>query len=76
MIDCKHKSSDLAIIEARDGQAEGCPRKAHALWRVLPNEVRLDADRETDGDGQGSGLSGEAESQFAGLRFARLAASQ
>src|SRR2546430_8564132 len=40
------------------------------------SEVRLEPYRETDGHGQGSGLSGEAESQFAGLRFARLAASQ
>ena|SRR5437588_3352421 len=49
-------------------QASACP----AYYR----EVRLDAYRETDGHGQGSGLSGKAESQFAGLRFARLAASQ
>ena len=48
------------------GQAETCP--------TYDSEVRLDAYREADGDGQGSGLSGEAESQFAGLRFARLAA--
>ena len=47
-----------------------------AIIEARDSEVRLDAYRETDGDGQGSGLSGEAESQFAGLRFARLAASQ
>ena len=47
-----------------------------AIIEAQYSEVRLDANRETDGDGQGSGLSGEAESQFAGLRFARLAAGQ
>jgi hypothetical protein len=47
-----------------------------AIIEARDSEVRLDAYRETYGDGQGSGLSGEAESQFAGLRFARLAASQ
>jgi len=39
------------------------------------SEVRLDYIREADGNGQGSGLSGEAESRVAGLRFARLAAA-
>ena len=55
---------DFATIERR------------ATIEARDSEVRLDADRETDGDGQGSGLSGEAESQFAGLRFARLAAAE
>ena len=44
-----------------------------AIIEAQQSEVRLDSHRETDGDGQGSGLSGEVESQFAGLRFARLA---
>jgi len=47
-----------------------------AIIEAHYSEVRLEPYRETDGDGQGSGLSGEAESQFAGLRFARLASSQ
>ena len=46
-----------------------------AIIEAQDSEVRLEPYRETDGDGQGSGLSGEAESQFAGLRFARLAAA-
>ena len=46
-----------------------------AIIEAHYSEVRLEPYRETDGDGQGSGLSGEAESQFAGLRFARLAAA-
>jgi len=40
------------------------------------SEVRLDPNRETDGHGQGSGLSGEAESRVAGFRFAPLAAAK
>jgi hypothetical protein len=47
---------------------------ARATIEARYSEVRLEPYRETDGHGQGSGLSGEAESQFAGLRFARLAA--
>ena len=39
------------------------------------SEVRLDPNRETDGHGQGSGLSGEAESRVAGFRFAPFAAA-
>jgi hypothetical protein len=39
------------------------------------SEVRLDPIRETDGHGQGSGLSGEAESRVAGFRFAPFAAA-
>jgi hypothetical protein len=46
-----------------------------AIIKALYSEVRLDPNRETDGDGQGSGLSGEAESRVAGLRFAPLAAA-
>jgi hypothetical protein len=41
----------------------------------LYSEVRLDPNRETDGYGQGSGLSGEAESRVAGFRFAPFAAA-
>jgi hypothetical protein len=51
-------------------------RRNPAIIEGAESEVRLDSHRETDGDGQGSGLSGEAESQFAGLRLARLAAGQ
>src|SRR5437867_13223925 len=58
----------------------GWPRKHesrdHAIIEAHYSEVLLEPYRETDGHGQGSGLSGEAESQFAGLRLARLAASQ
>jgi hypothetical protein len=50
-------------------------RRRRATIEAHYSEVRLEPYRETDGDGQGSGLSGEAESQFAGLRFARLAAA-
>ena len=39
------------------------------------SEVRLDPNREADGHGQGSGLSGEAESRVAGFRFAPFAAA-
>jgi hypothetical protein len=39
------------------------------------SEVRLDPNRETYGHGQGSGLSGEAESRVAGFRFASFAAA-
>jgi hypothetical protein len=39
------------------------------------SEVRLDPIREAYGHGQGSGLSGEAESRVAGFRFAPLAAA-
>jgi hypothetical protein len=39
------------------------------------SEVRLDSNRETYGHGQGSGLSGEAESRVAGFRFAPFAAA-
>jgi hypothetical protein len=39
------------------------------------SEVRLDPNRETYGHGQGSGLSGEAESRVAGFRFAPFAAA-
>jgi hypothetical protein len=46
-----------------------------AIIRPLYSEVRLDPDRETNGDGQGSGLSGEAESRVAGFRFAPFAAA-
>jgi len=41
----------------------------------LYSEVRLDPIRETHGHGQGSGLSGEAESRVAGFRFAPFTAA-
>jgi len=41
----------------------------------LYSEVRLDPIRETHGYGQGSGLSGEAESRVAGFRFAPFTAA-
>ena len=46
-----------------------------AIIKTLYSEVRLDPIRETYGHGQGSGLSGEAESRVAGFRFAPLAAA-
>jgi hypothetical protein len=39
------------------------------------SEVRLDPNRETDGHGQGSGLSGKAESRVAGFHFAPFTAA-
>jgi hypothetical protein len=45
------------------------------IIKALYSEVRLDSNRETNGHGQGSGLSGEAESRVAGFRFAPLAAA-
>lgn len=38
-----------------------------AIIKALYSEVWLDRFRETHGDGQGSGLSGQAESRDAGL---------
>jgi hypothetical protein len=46
-----------------------------AILERLYSEVRLDPIRETYGHGQGSGLSGEAESRVAGFRFAPFAAA-
>ncbi len=46
-----------------------------AIIKGLYSEVRLGPNRETDGHGQGSGLSGEAESRVAGFRFAAFAAA-
>jgi len=46
-----------------------------AIIKALYSEVRLDPNRETHGHGQGSGLSGEAESRVAGFRFAPFAAA-
>jgi hypothetical protein len=46
-----------------------------AIIERLYSEVRLDPIRETYGHGQGSGLSGEAESRVAGFRFAPFAAA-
>jgi hypothetical protein len=46
-----------------------------AIIETRYSEVRLDPNRETYGHGQGSGLSGEAESRVAGFRFAPLAAA-
>jgi hypothetical protein len=46
-----------------------------AIIETRYSEVRLDPIRETYGHGQGSGLSGEAESRVAGFRFAPLAAA-
>jgi hypothetical protein len=46
-----------------------------AIIERLYSEVRLDPNRETDGQGQGSGLSGEAESRDAGFRFAPFTAA-
>jgi hypothetical protein len=46
-----------------------------AIIETHYSEVRLDPNRETYGHGQGSGLSGEAESRVAGFRFAPLAAA-
>jgi hypothetical protein len=46
-----------------------------AIIERLYSEVRLDPNRETDGHGQGSGLSGEAESRVAGFRFAPFTAA-
>ena len=45
------------------------------IIKTLSSEVRLDPIREADGHGQGSGLSGEAESRVAGFRFAPFAAA-
>jgi hypothetical protein len=46
-----------------------------AIIKELYSEVRLDPIRETDGHGQGSRLSGQAESRVAGFRFAPFAAA-
>jgi hypothetical protein len=46
-----------------------------AIIEARYSEVRLDPIRETHGHGQGSGLSGEAESRVAGFRFAPFAAA-
>jgi len=46
-----------------------------AIIERLYSEVWLDPFRETHGHGQGSGLSGEAESRVAGFRFAPFAAA-
>ena len=46
-----------------------------AIIKRFYSEVRLDPNRETHGHGQGSGLSGEAESRVAGFRFAPFAAA-
>jgi hypothetical protein len=46
-----------------------------AIIERLYSEVRLDPNRETHGHGQGSGLSGEAESRVAGFHFAPFAAA-
>ncbi len=46
-----------------------------AIIRAQCSEVRLEPSRETHGHGQGSGLSGEAESRGAGFRFAPFAAA-
>src|SRR5260370_9344703 len=50
-------------------------RRHIAIIEGLYSEVRLDPNRETYGYGQGSGLSGEAESRVAGFRFAPFAAA-
>jgi len=54
-----------------------CKREARhiAIIEGRYSEVRLDPIRETHGHGQGSGLSGEAESRVAGFRFAPFAAA-
>jgi len=46
-----------------------------AIIEGFYSEVWLDPFRETHGHGQGSGLSGEAESRVAGFRFAPFAAA-
>ena len=50
-------------------------RRHLAIIKALYSEVRLDPNRETDGHGQGSGLSGEAESRVAGFHFAPFTAA-
>jgi hypothetical protein len=50
-------------------------RQHPAIIEAQYSEVRLDPIRETYGYGQGSGLSGEAESRVAGFRFAPFAAA-
>jgi hypothetical protein len=50
-------------------------RRHIVIIKMLYSEVRLDPIRETHGHGQGSGLSGEAESRVAGFRFAPFAAA-
>jgi len=50
-------------------------RQHIAIIEAHYSEVRFDPIRETHGHGQGSGLSGEAESRVAGFRFAPLAAA-
>jgi hypothetical protein len=50
-------------------------RRHIVIIKMLYSEVRLDPIRETHGYGQGSGLSGEAESRVAGFRFAPFAAA-
>jgi len=50
-------------------------RQYIAIIEAHYSEVRLDPIRETHGHGQGSGLSGEAESRVAGFRFAPFTAA-
>jgi hypothetical protein len=46
-----------------------------AIIETLSSEVRLDPIREAYGHGQGSWLSGQAESRVAGFHFAPFAAA-
>ncbi|HXY01691.1 MAG TPA: hypothetical protein VEI54_12280 [Candidatus Limnocylindrales bacterium] len=47
-----------------------------AIIKAQYSEVWLDRFRETHGDGQGSGLSGQTESRDAGLDTAPLATAE
>jgi hypothetical protein len=54
--------------------------RKHEAWHIVIietqySEVRLDPNRETYGHGQGSGLSGEAESRVAGFHLTPITAA-
>jgi hypothetical protein len=76
----KSLSSPFAQVNKLDTLAWAPARGKHEqLYIVIINslysEVRLDRFREAHGNGQGSGLSGEAESRDTGLCFAPFTAA-
>jgi hypothetical protein len=72
---CPGAHADTAALPVPLPFARKQERRHIVIIKVLYSEVRLDPIRETYGHGQGSGLSGEAESSVAGFRFAPFAAA-